>query len=52
MNDVTLAYVVYYKGKPLAVYLEADDAKWCAFMLGRHSKVKKFTSRVLLKILK
>lgn len=47
-----LGYVVYLGVKPLAVYLDADQAEWCAFLLGRHAKIKKFTDRVLLKILK
>ncbi len=46
-----LAYVVYHKDKALTVYTDREQAKWCAFLLGRGAHIKTFTSRVLLQLL-
>lgn len=48
---MTLAYVVYFRGRALAVYVKREQAEWCAFLLGGHATIKKFTSKVLLQIL-
>ena len=48
----TLGYVVYDGETPLVVYVDKEQAKWCAFMLGRNAKIKRFTARVLLGLLR
>lgn len=49
---MTLAYVVFSKGKAIAAYAELEDARWLHFMLGRGSTVKKVTDRTLLQLLR
>lgn len=48
----TLCYVVYDGETPLVVYVDKEQAKWCAFLLGRNAKIKRFTARVLLGLLR